>query len=668
MSGDRQPHVTRRLTAVVFADIVGYTQLSNTREEEALQLVRLLQDAARTAVETGGGRIVKFIGDAVLVESSSAEVALEVAISLGERFVGLAREAGAPSELRIGVHLGETAFAPDGDVYGDVVNVASRIQTAAEPGQVLVTEDVRRQLLRRHTFAFEESGIRNLRGVEEPVGAYVASRRYQPAPSLPAPANAEAVARRRVGVIPFQLLGEGAELEYLSFGLADAIAGSLSLTRGLVVRATASMRGFEARANDPLALAAETQLDLLVLGTILRHRDRVRVTSQLIDGEHGSIIWTGSEEAAVGDLFELQDHLAQNIASALASPLDGPTPATSGPTRAVQQAAPEAPAEYGLYLHANQLSLHYGDWQQAAELYETVVRHDPDYAPAWARLGRCHRLLGKYALDREERDARLARAEACLTRAVQQRPDSALAQSFLAQFEVEAGRSIEGMRRLLARLRVGGASVDVYAGLVHALRYVGLDGASLTAAARARELDPAALTSEVFTHLVAARYPDALQAEHEGDFAAPHIYLLAGRLDEAEARLSEKLENRVPPTLERWTRGLFALARGQTADALELCGSLSIELPDPEARYLAALHFSRAGEVEMAGRVLESVVREGYYPVLGLRADPNLDPMRAEPYFGVLVERAESGQAQARAAFEAEGGARLLGWDPEGDG
>lgn len=103
---------------------------------------------------------------------------------------------------------------------------------------------------------------------------------------------------------------------------------------------------------------------------------------------------------------------------------------------------------------------------------------------------------------------------------------------------------------------------------------------------------------------------------------------------------------------------------GSLAEALELAGPLSLDFPDPEARYLAALHFSRVGRGDHAVRVLESVVDGGYFPVLGLRTDPTLERMRAEPYFGVFVERAESGQAEARAAFDAEGGAALLGWTP----
>jgi class 3 adenylate cyclase len=154
-----------RLSAVWFADIVGYSALSSRDEPAALRLVGVIQTAARGIVETFEGRVVKFIGDAVLAEFGSTQSAVQAAVALQERFSTEARELGIDGALRIGVHLGEVTATPDGDLYGDGINTAARLQREAEPGQVVVSEDVWRQLRQRPEFRFTSLGPVELRGI-----------------------------------------------------------------------------------------------------------------------------------------------------------------------------------------------------------------------------------------------------------------------------------------------------------------------------------------------------------------------------------------------------------------------------------------------------------------------------------------------------------------------
>jgi adenylate cyclase len=186
-------HRPHRLAALCFADIAGYTELSARDEDEAMALVELLQEVARRAVEERDGRVVKFIGDAVLAEFSSTDDAVRSAVELRNRFAAEARSAGLGArDVRVGVHVGDIVTAADGDVYGDGVNVASRIQAAAEPGQVWVSEDVWRQLRQRPEFRFDHRGDRELKGVAAPVAMY--GVRIQPGgPAQPAGAAGPAV-------------------------------------------------------------------------------------------------------------------------------------------------------------------------------------------------------------------------------------------------------------------------------------------------------------------------------------------------------------------------------------------------------------------------------------------------------------------------------------------
>jgi class 3 adenylate cyclase len=163
----------RRLSAVWFADIVGYTPLSARDEPLALRLIGELQSIARTVVEQEfEGRIAKFIGDAVLAEFSSTESAVRAAVTLQERYAARAAALGFPSQLRTGVHLGEVVATSDGDLYGDGINTAARLQGQAAPGQVVVSEDVWRQLRQRPEFRFESLGGLELKGITTRVEVY----------------------------------------------------------------------------------------------------------------------------------------------------------------------------------------------------------------------------------------------------------------------------------------------------------------------------------------------------------------------------------------------------------------------------------------------------------------------------------------------------------------
>ncbi len=162
----------RRLAAIWFADIVGYTTISSHDEPAAFQLVEMLQRLARDAVAAHEGRIVKFIGDAVLTEFGSAESAVRAAVSLQEGYEQGAAALKRDSKLRIGVHLGEVNATPDGDLYGDGINTAARLQGEAQPGQVLASEDVWRQLRQRPEFRFAPLGAVELKGITTRVDVY----------------------------------------------------------------------------------------------------------------------------------------------------------------------------------------------------------------------------------------------------------------------------------------------------------------------------------------------------------------------------------------------------------------------------------------------------------------------------------------------------------------
>lgn len=210
----------RRLAAVWFADLVGYTELSSRDESAALALVDVLQRVTREAVERHRGRVVKFIGDAVLTEFTSTEAAVNAALELRDAFRERSAEEGPEASLRIGVHVGEVVRAPDGDLYGDGVNTASRLQTEAGAGDVVVSHDVWRQLRPRREFAFEALGMRELEGLPNPIAVF---RALRPDESSGEATGAEAEGRGRLRVVG-RFLASVSAYAVLALGVLQAAA------------------------------------------------------------------------------------------------------------------------------------------------------------------------------------------------------------------------------------------------------------------------------------------------------------------------------------------------------------------------------------------------------------------------------------------------------------
>jgi adenylate cyclase len=176
----RKNSLPHHLAALWFADIAGYSSRVAEDERGALQLVEILQALYRTTVQCHEGRVVKFLGDAVLAEFPSTEMAVRAAAVLSKEYAEQSAKTGRAHDLRIGVHLGDVAVGADGDLYGDGVNAAARIEAAVDPGQVVVSEDLWRQIRGREGFCFEPLGNRNLKGVGS-IDLYVVTLDESPA-------------------------------------------------------------------------------------------------------------------------------------------------------------------------------------------------------------------------------------------------------------------------------------------------------------------------------------------------------------------------------------------------------------------------------------------------------------------------------------------------------
>ena len=240
----------------------------------------------------------------------------------------------------------------------------------------------------------------------------------------------------RIVVLPFRVLRADAETDFLAFSLPDAIATSLSSIGPLVVRSSATAARFGGDAPDLKAVAAEADVDRVVMGTLMRAGDQLRITAQLVEAPGGTLLTSHTVQSSLGDLFRLQDDIARRVVDALALPLGG------GDTSPTPYAPHDARA-YELYLRGNEAARTYMQIKVARELYERCLDLDPNFAPAWAQLGRCHRVIGKYVEVTPDSETR---AEEAFRRALQIDPRLSVAHKFYAQLEADLGRGEQGLR------------------------------------------------------------------------------------------------------------------------------------------------------------------------------------------------------------------------------
>jgi len=458
----------------------------------------------------------------------------------------------------------------------------------------------------------------------------------------------------RLIVLPFRLLRDDPDTAFLAFSLPDAVTSSLSGLESLVVRSSLAASRYAGAPADTRAIGAEADVDMIVTGTLLRSADAVRVNAQLTEAASGTLLWSHTAQASVGDFFQLQDELTRRIVESLAVPL------TARDKQRLVTDVPSSKAAYDHFLRGNQLSVDPKQWSVARELYERCVAEDPRFAPAWARLGRVYHVQTKYIESAGgDTDECLTRAESAFKKALAINPDLPIAHKLYAQLEADLGRAHDAMVRLVSRART--ADPELMAGLVTACRYCGLLDASVAAHQRARALDRKIPTSVMHTWFMQGDW-ERLAALPVAEF--PYIVALAlvefGRGDEALAPLRE-VEARMPTRRRHVAVAARALIEGRTAESVsQMKAMLSPDFRDPEGRFYVARHVARYGDADEALTQLEGVVADGFscYPVF--ERDPWLDALRPKPGFTELLERCASRHAASRRAFEELNGRGVL--------
>jgi DNA-binding winged helix-turn-helix (wHTH) protein len=519
-------------------------------------------------------------------------------------------------------------------------------------GGIVTRVEIREQLWGTGTHVEFDQGLNFcIRQVREALGDHADSPQY--IETLPrrgyrlltpvASSAVEAPAKlTRLIVLPFRVLRPDPPTDFLAYSLPDAITASLSGLESLIVRSSLVASRFAGAPVDEKAIGAQADVDAIVTGTLLRAGKDIRVSAQLTDVSTGTLLWSKTEQAPVGDCFQLQLELTRHIVASLELPL------SAGDKRRLTSDVPSSTHAYDYFLRGNQLSVDAKQWTVARDLYAQCVAEDPRYAPAWARLGRMHHVMAKF-LETGTNEG-LGLAESAFKQALALNADQSMAHKLYAQLEAGLGRAHDAMVRLVGRART--ADADVMAGLVSACRYCGLLDASLAAHARGRQLDATLKTSVAHTWFMQGDH-DRVARVSLIEFPYTGALSLAqlGRGDEALPTLRE-LEAKTQTRLRNFIVAARTLLEGDRAESVAaVIRVVSSGFRDPEGRFYLARHLAHLGSVEPALALLQQVVADGFFCSPVMERDPWLDSLRKKPAFTTLLRSAEAQHRRASEAF-----------------
>ena len=616
------PH---QLVALWFADIAGYSDRAAEDERGALQLIEILQALSHDTVQRYKGRVVKFMGDAVLAEFPSTELAVRAAAALSEQYAKESAETGRAHNLRVGVHIADVAVGADGDLYGDGVNAAARVQQAAEPGQVVLSQDVWRQLRGRTEFQFEALGDRSLKGVGS-IGLYVVTLkepalRRQPSSAgseIAQPAEERKAGIRSIAVLPFADLSPERDQEYFSDGIAEEILNALTKVDGLHVPARTSCFAFRGASMDAREIGRRLGVDALLEGSIRKAGNRLRISVQLIDAQNGYHLWSERFDRDLEDIFAVQDEIAHSVLNALGLSL------TQREERRLLKPSTTSVQAYEFYLRGRKF---FQKWTRqsigfARQMFERAIELDPNFAAAWAGLATAHlHLVGWGGGESDFEGARKAS-----TRALELDPE-------LAEAHVAAGQGFSMEQRYADATAAFERAIELDPTLFDACYYyarscfkAGDLEKSLRLFRQARcvrpeDYQPSALIALVLTQL--GRHGEARRAD-----------------ELALDAINKSLELN-PDDARAYSLGAGTLARlGEIERAKEWDERAMSLAPDDDAiLYNLASHLALFGEKEKALDALHRAIEAGLAGGDWIKHDPDWQRLRGHPRFEAILNR-----------------------------
>jgi adenylate cyclase len=622
----------RRLTAILAADVVGYSRLMGANEVGTLQSLQKHQaELIEPEIGGRGGRVVKLTGDGILAEFPSVVGAVECATAIQRAMPG--RNLDVPEdrriEFRIGINLGDVIVEGE-DLFGDGVNVAARLESVARPGGIAVSQSVREHIGNKLDLGFEDRGEEQLKNIDRPVRVYDVMLE-SPAAKADAPSADLQEGRPSIAVLPFTNMSGDPEQEFFSDGIAEDIITDLSKISALFVVGRNTSFTYKGMSFQLPKVAAELGVRWLLEGSVRKAGERVRVTAQLIDGQSGGHVWADRYDRDLTDIFAIQDEITRAIVEQLKIRL---VPAER---KAIAQAPTDNVEAYTFFLRGRQYFHNSTKWflELARQMFAKAVEIDPMYARAYAGIAICDtRLAGWFGMPIPVEEI-LANAGKAIALA----PDLAEAHAARGEALSGSGRRADAEVEFERALELDANHFE--ANLFYARHWArsGEYERSLPYFFRALEVQPDDCQAPLLVHQVLR----ALGREEEGE-----QYARMG-LRRAEEALRRYPESSRPAQLGAATLASLPGEGEQARRWLER--ALAIDPNDTHIKYNAACVWAQLGEHDRALDLLE--VWSGYVGRENkdwLEHDPDIDPLRGHPRYTKLLELIDAGIARREAS------------------
>ncbi len=669
---------SHRLAVIMFTDIVGYTSLMGKNESKALDILDRNRKLHQSLLEEFGGKWLKEMGDGILTAFDSSTDALRCAAALIKSSRSL------QISLRIGIHLGEVVFN-NGDVFGDGVNIASRVQSIALPDTVFFTDKVCDDIRNKPEFRAVNMGNYQLKNVERALTIYALD-----APGLPATRHGNrsdhfAGTKRRIkasqllmiasailllsylgglllqgnsGVVteiptgnhsdelitiaalPFSNISAEDDVDFLGFALVDEVINALSYLHHIVVRPSTSIRKYGQDVVDLEQIARTLQVEFVLMGHYLKNRDSLRLNLELISIKDNRILWRGSLQEPFVDLFKLQDRVVQKV-------IDGLKVEFSGEERArMTKDIPEDAEAYEFYLKGLAYPRNMTGNQKAIEMFEKAIELDSAYAPAYSELGNRLYQMARYTMLGNEQQ-QIENMISILNQALAINEEHLPTLGLLSNIYTELNQLDKALEvsQMMVNINPNNALGHFSIGYVY--RYVGLIDEAVEEMERAVRIDPhdPQFRSIGITYNLAGQYQkaiDALNYEDGSGFCEAWkglTYIRMGKYDEAQQELRKSLALDSESILGTWSKLMLAYLDIQEINLDQLRG-IQQTIEDPESIHnwglISLIHDDTSGFLQM----FDKAVEKGYYPYPAFRQDPLLEKVNKNPSFRRILEKA----------------------------
>jgi TolB-like protein/class 3 adenylate cyclase/Flp pilus assembly protein TadD len=567
--------VQRRLAAILAADVAGYSRLTGADEEGTIARLKALRhDLIDPLITSHSGRIVKTTGDGILIEFASVVDAVRCAVEVQRGMASRNSDVAADRriEFRVGIHLGDVMVESDGDLMGDGVNIAARLEGIAEPGGICLSEDAYRQVRDKIVAEVAEIGDKALKNIARPMRVYaiqVGGTASTPAADTfavsPSFSHVASPPRLSIVVLPFANLGGDPEQEYFVDGVTQSLTTDLSRISGSFVIGHNTAFTYKGKHVDLKQIGRELNVRYVLEGSVQRGGNRIRVNVQLIDAETGNHLWAERFDKRVADLLDMQDEIVARLAGQLGTQL-----ISAEARRAERAPQPDSMDLYfrGMTCWYKGLTPEY--MAQARDFFERALALDPGNIEALVGTARVDISIGAGHMT-DDRGARFAAAEAALTKVLSLAPEHPVAHYLLGGVHIQTNRAARAIAECERALALDRNLAAAHARIGAAKFFLGRAEETESHVNEALRLSPRDTFAHLWMHvaglakLLMGACEDAVallsrSIELNRNYPQAHFYLAAalahlGRLEEARSAVQAGLALSPGFTIRRFRAG-----------------------------------------------------------------------------------------------------------------